>query len=123
MIEKISSMLCCAVLCIFLKLFLHELLYEFIDSIDLKWCIRHRLTYPVRKKCFVRETINIAPSNSFEVVFHSSLKSFHDPSFLKLFLHHLYYEFINSMNLKWCIRHRLKYSVRTKCFVFVKQSI
>jgi len=29
------------VLCIFLKLFLLELLYELIDSIDLKWCIRH----------------------------------------------------------------------------------
>ena len=34
---------------IFLKLFLHELLYELIDSIDLKCCTRHRLTYPVIK--------------------------------------------------------------------------
>jgi hypothetical protein len=30
-----------AVMCVFLKLFVHELLYEFIDSIDLKWCIGH----------------------------------------------------------------------------------
>ena len=35
MIEKHAV----TVLCIFLKLFLLELLYEFIDSIDLKWCI------------------------------------------------------------------------------------
>jgi hypothetical protein len=34
---------------IFLKLFLHELLYELIDSIDWKCCTRHRLTYPVIK--------------------------------------------------------------------------
>jgi hypothetical protein len=30
-----------AVMCVFLKLFVHELLYKFIDSIDLKWCIGH----------------------------------------------------------------------------------
>ncbi len=35
---------------IFLKLFFHELLYEFIDSKDFKWCIGHRFTHPVIKK-------------------------------------------------------------------------
>jgi hypothetical protein len=30
-----------AVMCVFLKLFVHELLYKIIDSIDLKWCIGH----------------------------------------------------------------------------------
>jgi hypothetical protein len=53
------------------------------------------------------------------VVFHISWKSFHGPFFLKLFLHHFFYEFIDSIDLKWCIRHRLKYSERKKCFVFV----
>jgi hypothetical protein len=37
---------------IFLKLFFHELLYELIDSIDLKWCIGHQFTHPVIKKWF-----------------------------------------------------------------------
>jgi hypothetical protein len=30
-----------AVMCVFLKLFVHELFYKFIESIDLKWCIGH----------------------------------------------------------------------------------
>ena len=41
-----------AVMCVFLKLFVHELLYKFIDSIDLKWCIEHWFTLPVIKKWF-----------------------------------------------------------------------
>jgi hypothetical protein len=50
-----------------LKLFLHYLFNEFIDSMDLKWCIRHRLTHPVRKKRFcISETFNIANPNSFK---------------------------------------------------------
>jgi histone deacetylase complex regulatory component SIN3 len=28
-------------MCVFLKLFVHELFYKLIDSIDLKWCIGH----------------------------------------------------------------------------------
>ena len=32
-----------AVMCVFLKLFVHDLLYKFIDLIDLKWCIGHDL--------------------------------------------------------------------------------
>jgi hypothetical protein len=28
-------------MCVFLKLFGHDLLYKFIDSIELKWCIGH----------------------------------------------------------------------------------
>jgi hypothetical protein len=28
-------------MCVFLKLFVRDLLYKFIDSIDLKWCIGH----------------------------------------------------------------------------------
>jgi hypothetical protein len=30
-----------ASMCVFLKLFVHELLYKFIVSIDFKWCIGH----------------------------------------------------------------------------------
>jgi hypothetical protein len=30
-----------AVMCVFLKLFVHDLLYKFIDKIDLKLCIGH----------------------------------------------------------------------------------
>jgi hypothetical protein len=41
-----------AVMCVFLKLFVHELLYKFIDSIDLKWCIGHWFTHPVIKNWF-----------------------------------------------------------------------
>jgi len=28
-------------MCIFRKLFVNDLLYKFIDSIELKWCIGH----------------------------------------------------------------------------------
>jgi hypothetical protein len=41
-----------AVMCVFLKLFVHELLYKFFDSIDLKWCIGHWFTHPVIKTWF-----------------------------------------------------------------------
>ncbi len=41
-----------AVMCVFLKNFVHGLLYKFIDSIDLKWCIGHWFTHPVIKKWF-----------------------------------------------------------------------
>jgi hypothetical protein len=41
-----------AVMCVFLKLFVHDLLNKFIDSIDLKWCIGHLFTHPVIKKWF-----------------------------------------------------------------------
>jgi hypothetical protein len=41
-----------AVMCVFLKLFVHDLLYKFIDSIDLKWCIGNWFTHPVIKKWF-----------------------------------------------------------------------
>ena len=41
-----------ALMCVFLKLFVHDLLYKFIDSIDLKWCIGHWFTHPVIKKWF-----------------------------------------------------------------------
>ncbi len=48
----------------FLKLFLRELNYEFIDSIHLKWCIRNRFTHSVIKKLVLtREIIIIATSN------------------------------------------------------------
>jgi hypothetical protein len=41
-----------AVMCVFLKLFVHEMLYKFFDSIDLKWCIGHWFTHPIIKKQF-----------------------------------------------------------------------
>ena len=41
-----------AVMCVFLKLFVHELLYKFFDSIDLKWCVGHWFTHPVIKNWF-----------------------------------------------------------------------
>jgi hypothetical protein len=41
-----------AVMCVFLKLFVHDLLYKFINSIDLTWCIGHWFTHPVIKKWF-----------------------------------------------------------------------
>jgi hypothetical protein len=52
------------VLCIFLKLFLLELLYEFIDSIDLKWCIRHWFTHTVFLKMVLTSDINIIATSS-----------------------------------------------------------
>ncbi len=51
---------------IFLKLFLQEWIYEFIDSIDFIWCNRHRFTRSVIKKLlFTREIIIIAIMNHF----------------------------------------------------------
>jgi hypothetical protein len=87
-----------------LKLFLHELIYEFHDSIDFIWCIRHWFTHSVIKKLVLtREIIIIATSNF--------LGNFLWTIFLKLFLHELIYEFIDSFDLIWCIRHRFTHSV------------
>jgi hypothetical protein len=92
---------------IFLKLFLHELIYEFIDSIDLILCIRHRFTHSVIKKLVLtREIIIIATSNF--------LGNFLWTIFIKLFLHKLIYEFIDSIDLIWCFRHRFTHSVIKK---------
>jgi hypothetical protein len=41
-----------ALMCVFLKLFVHELPYKFIDSIDLKCCIGHWFTHPKLKNGF-----------------------------------------------------------------------
>jgi hypothetical protein len=35
----------------------------------------------------------------------------------------LYYEFIDSMHLKWCIGYRLTHPVRKKSFVLVEHSV
>jgi Rps23 Pro-64 3,4-dihydroxylase Tpa1-like proline 4-hydroxylase len=95
---------------IFLKLFLHELIYEFNDSIDLKWCIIHRFTHSLIKKfVLTREIIIIATSNF--------LGNFLWTIFLKLFLHELIYEFHDSIDLIWCIRHRFTHSVIKKLVV------
>jgi hypothetical protein len=92
---------------IFLKLFLHELIYELIDSIDLIWCIRHWYTHSVIKKLVLtREIIIIATSNF--------LRNFLWTIFLKLFLHELIYELIDSIDLIWCIRHWFTHSVIKK---------
>ncbi len=107
----------------FLKLFPHHLYYEFIVSIYFISCIGHLLTYPVKKKCFVFFKQSKQQLKLIEVVFHSFWKGIHEPIFLKLFLHHLYSEFIVSMYFKWCIEHLLTYPVRKKYFVFMKQSI
>jgi hypothetical protein len=89
---------------IFLKLFLHELIYELIDSIEWIWCIRHRYTLSVIKKLVLtREIIIIATSNF--------LGNFLWTIFLKLFLHELIYELIDSIDLIWCIRHWFTHSV------------
>ncbi len=53
-----------ALMCIFLKLFVHELLYKFIDSIDLKWCIGHWFTHPEIKKMVLTSEINIIATSS-----------------------------------------------------------
>ncbi len=51
----------------FLKLFLHHLYYEFIISMDYKWCIRPLISISCNEEmCFIRETINTATSNSFK---------------------------------------------------------
>jgi hypothetical protein len=39
-------------MCVFQKIVAHELLYKFIDSKDLKWCIGHLFTHPVIKNGF-----------------------------------------------------------------------
>ncbi len=56
-----------ALMYIFLKLFVHELLYKFIDSIDLKWCIGHWFTHPVIKKMVLTSEINIIATSSAEL--------------------------------------------------------
>ncbi len=56
-----------AVMCIFLKLFVHELLYKFIDSIDLKWCIGHWFTHPIIKKLVLTSELNIIATSSIEL--------------------------------------------------------
>jgi hypothetical protein len=58
-----------------------------------------------------------------EVVFHSSWKSFHEPFFLKLLLHHLYYYLLFQCTLNRVLDIFLTYSVRKKCFVLKKQFI
>jgi hypothetical protein len=84
---------------IFLKLFLHELIYEFIDSIELIWCIRHRFIHSaIKKLVLTREIIIIANSNF--------LGNFLWTIFLKLFLHELIYEFIDLIELICCNGHR-----------------
>ncbi len=66
----------------FLKLFLHHLYYEFIVSIDLKFC-QTSINISCKKEMFcIRETINIASSNSLKQGVLSSWKSFHKPLFL-----------------------------------------
>ena len=54
-------------MCIFLKLFVYELLYKFIDSIDLKWCIGHWFTHQVIKKMVLTSKINIIATSSAEL--------------------------------------------------------
>jgi hypothetical protein len=100
---------------IFQKLFIHELIYEFIDSIDLIWCIRHRFTHSVIKKLVLTREIIIIAILKF-------LGNFLWTIFLKLFLHELIYEFIDSIDLKWCIRHRFTHSVIKK-FVLTREII
>jgi hypothetical protein len=89
---------------IFQKLFLHELIYEFNDSIDLIWCIRHLFTHSVIKKLVLTREIIIIATSKF-------LRNFLWTIFLRLFLHELIYEFIDSIDLKWCIRHQFTHSV------------
>jgi hypothetical protein len=92
---------------VFLKLFLHELTYELIDSIDFICCNRHRFTRCVIKKIVLtREIIIIATSNF--------LGNFLRTIFLKLFLHELIYELIDSIDFIWCNRHRFTHSVIKK---------
>jgi hypothetical protein len=92
---------------IFLKLFLHELIYEFIDSFDLIWCIRHRFTHSVIKNFVLTREIIIIATSKF-------LGNFLWNIFLKLFLHELIYELIDSIDLKWCIIHWFTHSVIKK---------
>jgi hypothetical protein len=100
---------------IFIKLFLHELIYEFNYSIDLIWCFRHRFTHFVIKKLVLtREIIIIATSNF--------LGNFLRTIFLKLFLNELIYEFIVSIDLKWCIRNEFTHSIIKK-FVLTREII
>jgi hypothetical protein len=94
---------------IFLKLFLNELIYEFIVSIDLKWCFRHRFTHSVIKKLVLKREIIIIATSNF-------LGNFLWTIFMKLFLHELIYEFNDSIDLIWCIRHRYSHSVIKNCF-------
>ena len=92
---------------IFLKLFLHELIYEFIDSIELIWCIRHWYTHSVIKKFVLKREIIIIATSNF-------LGNFLWTIFIKLFLHELIYEFIDSIDLIWCIRHPFTHSAIKK---------
>jgi hypothetical protein len=56
-----------ALMCVFLKLFVHDLLYKFIDAMDLKWCIGHWFTHPVIKKWFSQVNKNIIAISSAEL--------------------------------------------------------
>ena len=94
---------------IFLKLFLHELIYEFIDLIELICCIGHRFTHSLIKKLVLTREIIIIATSKF-------LGNFLWTIFQKQFLHELIYEFIDSIDLKWCKRHRFTHSVIKKWF-------
>jgi hypothetical protein len=92
---------------IFLKLFLHEFIDKFIDSIELIWCIRHRFIHSAIKKFVLTREIIILATSKF-------LGNFLWTIFLKLILHELIYEFIDSIELIWCIRHRFIHSAIKK---------
>ena len=51
-------------MCVFFLLFVHNLFYKFIDSIDLKWCIGHLFTHPVIKKMVLTSQKNIIATSS-----------------------------------------------------------
>jgi hypothetical protein len=51
-------------MCVFFLLFVHNLFYKFIDSIDLKWCIGHLFTHPVIKKMVLTSEKNIIATSS-----------------------------------------------------------
>ncbi len=64
-------------MCVFLKLFVYDLLYKFIDSIDLKWCIGHLFTHPVIKNWFEQVKKNIIATSSaklFSAVLYRALE-------------------------------------------------
>jgi hypothetical protein len=93
----------------FLFLFssLHEYFYEFMVN----WTSIY--TFCKKEPLWISETFNVSTLNSLNCAI-SSWESFYEPLILKLFLHYLFNEFIDSMDLKWCIRHRLTHPVRIK---------
>jgi hypothetical protein len=88
---------------------------------NLKWCIEHRLTHPVRKKSF-----GLVKPSKYKIQIQQKLC---DPAteLISIFPSFYFYSYMNSFGIHCfnelkmvCIEHRLTHPVRKKSFRLVK---